>query len=249
MNSSMIRRGHQRSPRRNLLRTLGFIVYSSLKLIVPHSRIPLKLRTRDNGELGSPIGHQEAQIRPKERQTQIQSQVEQELAKRKEKDHHWEDAIDVCPNAAFIYSSVPSFVLQNPYQPPPSAYASKLFKFIASTRGSVSSTGANEAGLVKATRPSRAARLRYGRGGRLHLDRRTVMRRVSSPSELLSDDEESNMETRERARRLFERWKFDDDDNPAIGLEGPDEKDRILLDEFQPRYALYHLAFCVSRSS
>ncbi|CCM00001.1 uncharacterized protein FIBRA_02026 [Fibroporia radiculosa] len=185
------------------------------------ARIPLKLRTRDNGELGSPNGHQEPQIRPKERQAQIQSQIEQELAKRKEKDHHWEDSID------------------NTYQPSPPAYASKLFKFISSTRGSMSSISSNEAGPIKPSRSSRAARLRYGRGGRLHLDRRTLIPRVSSPSELLLEDEEGDVEARERARRLFERWKFDNDDGPAFGSEGPDERDRILLDDSQPRYLVH----------
>ena len=63
-------------------------------LISLYSRIPLKLRTRDNGELSSPIMH-EPQIRPKERQAQIQKEIEQDMARRKEKDHQWEDAIDV----------------------------------------------------------------------------------------------------------------------------------------------------------
>jgi len=47
-------------------------------------------------------------IRPKERQAQIQHQVEQDLAKRKEKDQKWEDYVDVrtliavCTAVAYI---------------------------------------------------------------------------------------------------------------------------------------------------
>ena len=38
----------------------------------------------------------------------------------------------------------------------------------------------------------------------------------------------------ERAWRLAERWKFDEDDSPAVGPEGPDEQDRALLDDYEP---------------
>lgn len=57
------------------------------------SRIPIKLRTgRDSGDFGSPVVT-EPMMRPAVRASMIQSQVEEELAKRK--DHRWEDAVDV----------------------------------------------------------------------------------------------------------------------------------------------------------
>ena len=59
-----------------------------------HSRLPLKIRTRDN-ELPSPAAHTDMVIRPKERLAEIQLSIEQDLAKRKEKDQKWEDYVDV----------------------------------------------------------------------------------------------------------------------------------------------------------
>ena len=59
-------------------------------------RIPIKLRTRDATDLASPVAHPEPQIRPKEREAQIRSQIEQEVAKRKEENRSWDDLIDVC---------------------------------------------------------------------------------------------------------------------------------------------------------
>ena len=59
-----------------------------------HSRLPLKIRTRDN-ELPSPATQAEMAVRPKERLAEIQLAVEQDLAKRKEKDQKWEDYTDV----------------------------------------------------------------------------------------------------------------------------------------------------------
>ena len=44
-----------------------------------------------------------------------------------------------------------------------------------------------------------------------------------------------NDEDMERMRRLEERFRYDDDDVPAVGPGGPDEHDRKLIDESQPR--------------
>ena len=48
------------------------------------------------------------------------------------------------------------------------------------------------------------------------------------------DSDDGNDE--ERAWRLAERWKFDEDDSPAVGPEGPDEQDHVLLDDYEPRF-------------
>jgi enhancer of polycomb-like protein len=40
----------------------------------------------------------------------------------------------------------------------------------------------------------------------------------------------------EMSARLRERWRFDQDDEPTVGPEGVDEQDRILIDDYDPKY-------------
>lgn len=97
----------------------------------------------------------------------------------------------------------------------------------------------------------RAVRVRRGRGGVLRVDRRTT-RRSPPRDELLSyprrltrpttadskmPEEESTTE-KEASWRIRDRWLFDADDEPSVGPDGPDEKDRVLVDEFHPKYVL-----------
>ncbi|KAF8496389.1 hypothetical protein F5888DRAFT_1833868 [Russula emetica] len=49
--------------------------------------------------------------------------------------------------------------------------------------------------------------------------------------------EESTAE-KEVSWRIRDRWLFDADDEPSVGPDSPDEKDRVLVDEFHPKYAL-----------
>ncbi|KAJ8592297.1 hypothetical protein M405DRAFT_60889 [Rhizopogon salebrosus TDB-379] len=35
--------------------------------------------------------------------------------------------------------------------------------------------------------------------------------------------------------RLRGRWRFDKDDEPTVGLEGADEQDRVLIDDYDPK--------------
>ena len=88
---------------------------------------------------------------------------------------------------------------------------------------------------------TRAVRLRYGRGGRIHLDRRDAIPRPFSnlPRSTLFGIDEEPMDTDqenpgedESRRRLEERWRFDMDDGPAVGPEGPEELDRALVDDY-----------------
>jgi hypothetical protein len=59
------------------------------------SRIGVKLKARDNtGDLVSP-GPLHDVVRPKERAATILAQVDREMARIKERDHHWEDGIEV----------------------------------------------------------------------------------------------------------------------------------------------------------
>ncbi len=52
------------------------------------------------------------------------------------------------------------------------------------------------------------------------------------------DKDQEDSEEQERERRLEERWKYDQDDVPAFGPQGPDEQDRVLVDEYQTKYAV-----------
>ena len=63
----------------------------------PYRRIGgVKLKPRDNnGDLMSPISHHDTVVRPKERAAAIFGQVDREMARIKERDHHWEDGMEV----------------------------------------------------------------------------------------------------------------------------------------------------------
>lgn len=184
----------------------------------------LKIKTNDS---------QRPLLRPKERLTQIREQVDQTLTRQKELDHHWEDQID------------------NPYQTLPVPHASKLFKYIPPSDAppdplSISVKG--DSSPATSSRMARAIRLRYGRGGRIHLDRRDAMPRVflNLPRSNLfginepMDVDVENQEEDEN-RRLVERWKFDMDDSPAIGPEGPEEQDRVLVDDYDGSYLRHNM--------
>lgn len=90
---------------------------------------------------------------------------------------------------------------------------------------------------------ARAVRLRYGRGGRVHLDRRDAIPRPFSNlprSTLFGIDEPMDVDTEnpeenDNIRRLEERWRFDMDDSPAVGPEGPEELDRVLVNDYDGR--------------
>lgn len=201
------------------------ILLSVLNILDSRPIVRLHAGSREPAVSQEPIMH------PKARLEIIQKQIESEMAQRKEKDHHWEDAIDVSGNCSMPYDvGIYSSGLQNAYQATPTSYSSRLFKFIQSAR----STHTSDAPSSPPQR-HRAARLRFGRGGRIHLDRRLCnSRSVHSASESDSDSE-----ILDKRRLLQERWKFDDDDVPAVGPEGPEEQDRKLADDFDPKYAFF----------
>ena len=49
------------------------------------------------------------------------------------------------------------------------------------------------------------------------------------------DVDTENPEQLENRSRLVERWRFDKDDSPAIGPEGLEEQDRVLVNDFDGR--------------
>jgi len=199
------------------------------------SRVPgLKIRTNET----VPAPRQDPVIRPKDRVAMIRDQVEATLERQKLIDHHWEDVVD------------------NPYRSPLLPYASKLFKYIPPSETpspSWSSSGSDKTDddsppstPPPTTRYSRAVRMRYGRGGRIHLDRRdSEPRKFLSQirrSSLFALYEDAEMDVDETdgdvvvKSRLEEQWKFDLDDVPAVGPEGVDEQDRILVDDYDTTY-------------
>jgi enhancer of polycomb-like protein len=96
--------------------------------------------------------------------------------------------------------------------------------------------------------------VRCGRGGVLRVDRRTTTRHPALSDKLLryprrlmsttTVDWEMSSELKtdkEMLWRTRDRWLFDADNEPSVGPNGPDEKDRVLGDEFHPKYVLYKI--------
>ena len=72
------------------------IVYNAQANRFHRRTVGLRIKSRDNkGDLVSSSAHHDAVIRPKERAATIIAQVYHEMARNKERDHHWEDGIEV----------------------------------------------------------------------------------------------------------------------------------------------------------
>jgi enhancer of polycomb-like protein len=73
---------------------------------------------------------------------------------------------------------------------------------------------------------------------RRHAVTRPIMptrRSALIPLESSDDDMVVDQEEAEGNKRIMERWKFDTDDVPAVGPEGPDEQDRVLVDDYDSK--------------
>ena len=137
--------------------------------------------------------------------------------------------------------------MQNPYQRPTLPYPRRFWKSIpASSQSTPSPDGAQD----RDRKPEhlRYLRCRLTRLGGIALDRRDALQRLGihddditsmrrrrsfgrSLEEMFNDAEDEEM-----ARRLEERWRFDQDDDPAVAPEGAEEQDRMLVDDYDPRY-------------
>jgi len=91
----------------------------------------------------------------------------------------------------------------------------------------------------------RAIRVRRACGG-WFIDKRTPSSRPSSTIDvstlftfrrhLYDSNDEDHKEDEERAWRLVERWKFNENDSLSAGPDGLDEQDCVLLDDYEPRF-------------
>jgi enhancer of polycomb-like protein len=52
------------------------------------------------------------------------------------------------------------------------------------------------------------------------------------------DQENVDPDKAEETANLLSRWRFDQDDTPAVGPLGPEEQDRILVDDYASKYVL-----------
>jgi enhancer of polycomb-like protein len=123
-------------------------------------------------------------------------------------------------------------------------YHQRLFKYIPPPKPlSPSSSYTDE----EEEQVPRAIRLRRTRGGRWFIDKRLPPSRATSTTKdtphiftfcrrLHGGSDDDGLSDEERAWRLAERWKFDEDDCLAVGPDGPDEQDRLLLDDYEPRF-------------
>jgi enhancer of polycomb-like protein len=90
--------------------------------------------------------------------------------------------------------------------------------------------------------------VRRGRGGVLRVDRQTSGRSIRrdesvqyprrSTNSTTTGSEQQRATDKEVSWRIRDRWLFDADDEPSVGHDGLDEKDRVLVDEFHPKYVL-----------
>ncbi|TFK21706.1 hypothetical protein FA15DRAFT_597418 [Coprinopsis marcescibilis] len=203
----------------------------------PEIRLPPRPPRPQDGPIFTPIP--QIVIKPRERIAQVKAQTEAILAKQKEADRSWEDVID------------------NPFQTPHVPHACRLFQYVPPpdapswpAPASDKTSDSEDERPAKVARYTRAIRLRYGRGGRLVLDRRdhgglppTISKAARSSLFGGGDDNTEDMEVdhpdpeeEDRLQRLQARWKFDSDDSPPCGPGGMEEQDRVLIDDYDPKY-------------
>ena len=87
-------RGQERTPILRGYLTCFAVVLLTIGVFGRSSKLPgLRIKTH-GGEMGSP-SLVEAAVRPKERTAMILSQIEREMLRQKDRDHQWDDQIDV----------------------------------------------------------------------------------------------------------------------------------------------------------
>ncbi|KAG7452940.1 uncharacterized protein BT62DRAFT_36151 [Guyanagaster necrorhizus] len=187
----------------------------------PEPRLPRLSTTKRESVAPMPIIRAEPAIRPSKRLCILSEEIESAMQRVRTNNfaQNMED------------------VIENPHYAPLPSYASRLFKFMPPSNTTpsprlgvaIALDSDLEAGPSTSRRPM-PIRLRTGRGGRMHVDRRGVNRRNyrrNQPDDVTDADED---------RRMEERWRFDADDEPAMLAGGSDEHDRILVDDYDVKY-------------
>ncbi|KAJ7119567.1 hypothetical protein C8R44DRAFT_877987 [Mycena epipterygia] len=121
-------------------------------------------------------------------------------------------------------------VIDDPYQPHLIPRAEKLWVEVPPF-SAASSAPADEMSMRSG---SRALRMRYGRGGRRFVDRRSshpFMPSLHNHRQRVSADLDD-----ETMRRLEAQWRFDADDGAAFGPA--EERNRELVDEYDNKYLI-----------
>ncbi|KAJ6589002.1 enhancer of polycomb-like-domain-containing protein [Mycena capillaripes] len=165
----------------------------------------------------APVGQA---IRPSERYAAIQQEIMRSMQQEVDtvKSRHQVDVVD------------------DPYQPTFIPRAEKMWVDVPPLSPS---GGRPPPADEPVTRDGRSVRLRYGRGGRRFLDRRSIshpyLTELRNHRQHADDDLDE-----ETARRLQGQWRFDAD----CALFGPaEEEDRELVDEYDSRYLMGRMAW------
>ncbi|KAJ7471898.1 hypothetical protein FB451DRAFT_310661 [Mycena latifolia] len=151
-------------------------------------------------------------ILPSERCAAIQEQIVNSMTRDSQKNHNQEDVTDYA------------------YQTRLLPRAEKLWVDVP--------PGAPQTDEQSVRSGSRALRVRYGRGGRRFVDRRSshpYRSPLFNQRQHLGDNPDE-----EATRRLEAQWRFDEDDCPA---PSPDEQHRELIDEYDSKYLIARMAW------
>ncbi|KLO14831.1 hypothetical protein SCHPADRAFT_294586 [Schizopora paradoxa] len=181
----------------------------------------LRIKNRPSGDPSASPTPAEPQMKPKEKLQIISNLIEDHIRRQRDRDHHWEDQVD------------------NPYQQLPLGFSERLFR-------PIQSEPSRSATPELRPRAATCLRMRVGRGGLRHIDRRGFKLRHGG-TEILNykprrlAGEEDAPEQDEDMRRLEERWRFDSDFSGFDG--GTDEEDRVLVDDFDTRYVRHSMHF------
>ncbi|KAJ3544524.1 hypothetical protein NM688_g5733 [Phlebia brevispora] len=141
----------------------------------------------------------------KDRQAMCQNMVDQELTKRKQEAHSWEDLVDPHPYPTLPVSSNSSRRLDR------HQYHRTRTRMAHLTMLAVFMSGVVDAGCLTDA---------------FH----NISRHRPSALQLSDNEDSMDIETR---RRLEEWRRFDDDDRPIFSPSGPEEHDRKLIDDLR----------------
>ncbi|KIY63417.1 hypothetical protein CYLTODRAFT_137134 [Cylindrobasidium torrendii FP15055 ss-10] len=152
-------------------------------------------------------------MRPSDRTRRINVNIETACARRKEKDRQWDDA------------------LETPFIPPFAAPTSSLFKIMSPSSPSSSVPSQDDEPEWRLHRNAQpAVRIRCARGGRYFMDRRDACPPLKRRRLGLDGNDDSDT-----LERIAERYRFDQEDAPAVGTGGWEEQERQLENDYTTR--------------